>query len=132
MGARTFPAIRIGDLPFDKINSALGTELEPGEVWLSKIAHEHIAIDHADDYPFIMAAIVEIVTGPLYVGQDPKHGGNFYLVKALPPDAPNPHGLVAIGFERNKFGNYNVRTAYAINQDTVNQRRAAKRLHVMI
>ncbi len=128
----TYPAIRIGDLPFEKINLALGTELEAGEVWLSKIAHQHIALDHAADYPFIMACLVEIVTGPLYVGQDPKHGDNFYLVKPLPAEAPNPHALVAIGFQLNRFGSYNVRTAYSINQETVNQRRAANRLHIVI
>jgi hypothetical protein len=128
----TYPAVRIGDLPFDKINSALGTDLEAGEVWLSKIAHQHIAVDHPEDYPFIMASLVEIVTGPLYVGQDPKHASNFYLVKPLPAAAPNPHALVAIGFELNRHGSYNVRTAYSINQATVNQRRSAKRLHVII
>ncbi|HEX7873038.1 MAG TPA: hypothetical protein VF475_09015 [Sphingobium sp.] len=132
MSKPKYPAIKIGALPFEKINAALGTELEEGDVWLSKAAHQHIAKDHPEDYPFIMAAIVEIVTGPLYVGQDPKHGGNFYVVKALAADAPNPHGLVALGFEVNKFGSYNVRTAYSINQDTVTQRRQANRLHVLI
>lgn len=127
-----YPAVRIGDLPFEKINAALDTDLEAGEVWLSKKAHAHIANDHPEDYPFIMAAIVEIVTGPLYVGQDPKHGENFYVVKALAAGAPNPHGLIAIGFELNKFGSYNVRTAYSINQETVTSRRAANRLHVVI
>ncbi|KTR81591.1 hypothetical protein NS277_16425 [Novosphingobium barchaimii] len=78
-----------------------------------------------------MAALVEIVTGPLYVGQDPKHSENFYVVKALPAGAPNPHGLVAIGLEMNKHGGYNVRTAYSINQETVTQRRSANRLHVL-
>ena len=132
MSRPNYPAIKIGQLPFDKINKALGTELDEGEVWMSRHAHEHIAVDHPEDYPFIMAALVEIVTGPLYVGQDPKHGGNFYVIKPLGEDAPNPHGLVVIGLVPNKYGSYNVRSAYTTNQDTVNQRRAAKRLHVLI
>lgn len=132
MSKPNYPPIKVGPLPFDKINRALGTELDEGDVWISKAAHEHIAVDHPEDYPFIMAALVEIVTGPLYVGQDPKHGQNFYLVKGLPANAPNPHGLVAIGLEVNRYGDYNVRTAYSINQETVNQRRTAKRLHMLI
>lgn len=132
MSKAKFPAIKVGKLPFDKINKALGTELDDGEVWVSRAAHEHIAVDHPDDYPFIMAALVEIVTGPLYVGQDPKHGGNFYVIKPLGQDAPNPHGLVVIGLEPNKHGSYNVRSAYTTNQETVTQRRASNRLHVLI
>lgn len=127
-----FPAIQIGPLPADKINRALGTELEPGAVWLSKAAHRHIAEDHPEDYPFIIAVIVEIITQPLYIGQDPKHGRNFYVVKGLPAGAPNPHGLVSIGLEPNPFGGYNVRTAYTISQETVSARRAAKRLHIAV
>ncbi len=128
--SKKYPAIRIGPLPVEKINKALGVDLDPGEVWVSQAAHAHIAIDHPDDYPFIIEAIFEIVAAPLYVGQDPKHSADFYIVRAMPPGSPNPHGLVAIGFERNAFGSYNVRTAYSISQATVDTRRQAKRLHV--
>lgn len=127
-----YPAFRVGDLPIDKINKALDTDLEAGEVWVSKACHKHIARDHPKDYPYIIEAIFEIVTAPLYVGQDPKHGSDFYVVRTMPPEAPNPHGLVAISFDRNEFGTYNVRTAYTISQDTVMNRRAAKRLHIAI
>lgn len=124
-----YRAFRVGPLPVDKVNRALGVDLEPGEVWVSADCHRHIAEDHPDDYPFVVQAIFEIVAGPLYVGQDPKHHRNFYFVKSLPDGAPNPQGLVSIGFEPNKFGGYNVRTAYSISQSDVDARRAAKRLH---
>ena len=123
--------IRVGPLPVEKINRALGTELEPGEVWVSSGAHEHIARDHPDDYAFMIAAIFEIVGGPLYVGQDPKHHRNFYVVRALPAQAPTPHGLVAIGFELNRRGEYSVKSAYSIDQADLNARRAARRLHLV-
>lgn len=122
-------AIRVGPLAVAKVNAALGTELEPGEVWVSAACHAHIAADHAEDYPHILAALFDIVTDPVYVGQDPKHGRNFYLVRPLPAGAPNPQGLVSIGLERNRFGGYNVRSAYTISQATVDQRRLARRLH---
>ncbi|AJP73093.1 hypothetical protein [Sphingomonas hengshuiensis] len=125
-----FRAIRVGPLPVDIVNAALGTDLEPGEVWVSAACHAHIATDHAGDYPHIIAAIFDIVARPLYVGQDPKHGRNFYLVRPMPEGSANPHGLVSVGFERNRFGGYNVRSAYTVSQETINQRRSANRLHL--
>ncbi len=130
--ATKFHAITLGRLAIDKVNQALGTELDPGDVWLSPGAHRHIAVDHPDDYPFIMAVIADVVAQPLYVGQDPKHGRNFYIVRPLPAGAPNPHALVSIGLARDEVGRYRVRTAYTISQDTVTARRSAKRLHVVI
>lgn len=115
----------------DKINSVLGADLEQGDVWVSSACHRHMAIDHPEDYPVIMAALETIVAHPLYVGQDPKHGRNFYLVRPIGGGA-NPYALVSIGLEPNKHGGYNVRTAYTISQETVDKRRAARRLHVAI
>lgn len=119
-------------MPADKINRALGTDLEEGVVWISSGAHRHIAKDHPTDYPFIIAAITDIVTSPLYIGQDPKHTENFYVVKPLPANSPKPHGLISIGLEQDDEGNYRVKSAYAISQETVTNRRASKRLHVAI
>jgi len=90
-----------------------------------------MALDHPEDYPAIMAALQVIVTSPLYVGQDPKHAANFYVVRPI-GEGPNPHALVSIGFEPNDHGSYNVRTAYTISQETVDKRRAANRLHIAI
>ena len=112
------------------MNSALGTELDPGEVLVSPGAHRHIALDHPADYPFIMAVLPEIVASPLYIGQDPKHGENFYVVRPMPAGAPNPHALVSIGLEPDGAGSYRVKTAYTISQETVTARRAARRLHI--
>lgn len=126
---RKYPAFVVGPLPVDKINQALGVDLAPGVVSVSSACHRHIAEDHPDDYPHIMEALASIVTGPLYIGQDPKHADNFYVVRPLPEGAPNPYGLVAIGFERNKEGGYRVKSAYTINQVTVDKRRAARCLH---
>lgn len=127
-----FKGFKVGPLPVEIINRCLGTDLEPGDVWVSSHAHRHIAEDHPADYPTIIAALYEIVSTPLYVGQDPKHGRNFYIVRPMPTSAANPYGLVSIGFEQNQHGGYNVRTAYSISQDSVTKRRAANRLHRVI
>lgn len=126
--SQKYKAFKVGPLPAAQINAALGLSLGDGDVWVSAQAHRHLAEDHPDDYPHIVAALATIVTGPLYAGQDPKHTKNFYLVRALSASAPNPFGLVAIGIQPNGYGGYNVRTAYTIPQATVDARRLANRL----
>ena len=125
-----FKAFRIGPLPAAAINAALGTELEVADVWVSKVAHQHIALDHAEDYPAVKANIIDIVTCPTWVGQDPKHGGNFYLVRRIPQDGKDAL-LVAIGLEPSEHGTYSVRTAYAIGEDDILTRRLRGSLHAL-
>jgi hypothetical protein len=126
-------AFRVGPLPAERINRALGTELEPADVWVSKACHQHIANDHPDDYAVIKANIVDILTAPTYAGQDPKNGEGFYLVKRIhPPVADGEFALVAIALELNQHGTYNVKSAYIIKQLDVDSRRlrgALKRLY---
>lgn len=125
-----FKAFRIGPLPAAIINAALGTELEVADVWVSKVAHQHIALDHPEDYPAVKANIIDIITSPTWVGQDPKHGGNFYLVRRVPQDDKNAI-LVAIGLGPSEHGTYSVRTAYAIGEDDILTRRLRGSLHAL-
>ena len=123
-------AFRVGPLPAAAINAALGTELDPGDVWVSKAAHQHIAVDHADDYAAVKANIIDIITAPTWVGQDPKHAENFYLVRRVPQQGKEAV-LIAIGLEPNEYGTYNVRTAYAISEDDILARRLRGSLHAL-
>ncbi len=123
-------SFRVGPLEVDRINRVLGTELEAADVWVSKACHAHIAEDHPDAYPLIMANIIDIVREPTWVGQDPKHGNNFYLVRriAVGPDQTEMV-LVAIGFELSPHGTYSVRTGYLISEEDVTKRRLRGSLH---
>jgi hypothetical protein len=117
-------AFRVGPLPADLINRALQTELEIADVWVSKACHSHIAEDHADDYPVIMANLIDVLRSPTYAGQDARHGGAFYLVKRVEPGIHNrDFALVVIALEVNQHGAYNVRSAYTIKQSDVDSRR---------
>jgi hypothetical protein len=124
-------AFRIGPLPVDLINRALGTEMDPGDVWVSKACHGHMADDHPDDYPLIMANIVDILLAPTYAGQDAKNGNNFYVVKRVEPVEDREFALVAIGLEMTEHGNYNVKSAYTIKQADVDSRRLKGALQVL-
>lgn len=117
-------AFRVGPLPADLINRALQTELEIADVWVSKACHRHIAEDHTDDYPVIMANLIDVLRSPTYAGQDARHGGAFYLVKRVEPGIHNrDFALVVIALEVNLHGAYNVRSAYTIKQSDVDSRR---------
>jgi hypothetical protein len=128
---RKFKAFRVGPLPADMINAALGTELDIADVWVSKAAHQHIALDHPADYDAVKANIIEIIRSPTWVGQDPKHGDNFYLVRRIEREEGIAPLLIAIGLEQSEFGTYNVRTAYAIGEDDILNRRLRGSLHAL-
>jgi hypothetical protein len=125
-------AFRVGALPADLINHALQTELEVADVWVSKACHSHIADDHPDDYPVIMANLLDVLLSPTYAGQDPRHGGAFYLVKRVELGVQDRHfALVAIALEVSQHGTYNVKSAYTIKQADVDSRRLNGALKVL-
>lgn len=126
-----YKAFRIGPLPADLINSALGTELEPSDVWVSKAAHQHIALDHPEDYEAVKANIIEIIRSPTWAGQDPKQSENFYLVRRVDQGAGKDALLIAIGLERSEHGTYNVRTGYSISDEDILTRRLRGSLHAL-
>lgn len=109
------------------INAALGTELEPGPVRLSEAAHRHMAEDHPDDYLDCLTLLPQVVAAPTFIGQAPRHGRNFEMVKRV----VRPDGkvvLVAIGLEPDDTGVYRVRSCYLISAETVDKRRQARTL----
>lgn len=125
-------AFRVGPLPADLINRVLGTELEIADVWVSKACHAHIADDHPDDYPVIMANLIDILRSPTYAGQDAHNGGGFYLVKKIDVDVDGREfALVAIALELSQHGTYNVKSAYTIKQQDVDSRRLKGALKVL-
>jgi hypothetical protein len=129
---KKFKSFRVGPLPADAINKALGTELEVADVWVSKACHAHIAIDHPQDYPIIKAHIIDIIREPNMVGQDPAHGRNFYLVKRIMDEQGKEFAMIALGLELSRFGTYNVRSAYRISQESVTTRRLRGSLKSLI
>lgn len=127
----TYPALTLGPLPVDRINRTIGTSLLPGKVTVSKAAHAHIATDHPDEYPAIMAALANIVTAASFIGQDPKHPHAFYLVE--PCTSPlGTHALVAIGFRVSPGGTYQVKSAYALKASQFAGRIQAGRLQPLL
>lgn len=124
-------AISLGALDVDLVNATLGTEIEPGNIYLSRKAHWHIARDHSEDYDSCMAALRRVGTLPGLIGQSPKHTSNFEaIVRFRSADPDRPFILVAIGLERDDRGSYRVKSAYSIDERAVERRRATGHLKV--
>jgi hypothetical protein len=122
----SYRAIRICALPVGLINRTLGTDLEVGDAWLSKVAHQHFAEDHPDDYAACFPLPADVIESPTWLGQAAHHAENFELVTRL--RSGSRIVLAAIKLERNRLGNYNVASVYCIEQKDVDSRRATRRL----
>ncbi len=66
-----FRALKFGPFPHEMINRTLGTELEPGDVYLSVRSQEHMAQKHPVDFSVIAPNFEKIVLSPTWVGQAP-------------------------------------------------------------
>jgi hypothetical protein len=119
-----YPARSLGELPVDLINRLLGTELEPGVARLSSTAHRHIATDHAADYAACMKALPSVIQAPSFIGQAPRHGRNFEMVKRLAMEDGRAV-LVAVGLAPDSCGAYRVVSCYALTAEEVERKRAA-------
>ena len=124
-------ALRLGPLNVPLINRTLGAELVPGELYLSKQAHWHIAQDHREDYAVCMLALRRIGQSPGLIGQAPRHADNFELViRFRSQQAGHEYVLVAVGLEVDKSGLYRVKSAYRVPERTITARRSSGHLHL--
>ena len=80
---KLYPAIDLGPLAVDAINAVLGTELNPGLVYLSERAHQHMAEDHPEDYPLCFPYLRLAISTPSCIGQAPKRTGNFEILRRV-------------------------------------------------
>ena len=122
MAKPKYPFVDLGELPVDLINLTLGTELEPGNAILTAVAHRHIAEDHPEEYPIVIAHLPLLIAAPSYIGQSPRHNESFEIVRRLVVGNGQEIVLAGLNMVRNKFGNYNVHSAYALTEEIVTVR----------
>lgn len=106
----------------EEINKALNLELEPGHGWLSMAADEHIRTRHPADYDICLKHLDAILSQPDWVGQKPSQPDSFELISKVTDNGENII-LVAVSIERNAFGNYQIRSAYRLQQHDLDRRR---------
>jgi hypothetical protein len=104
------------------INRTIGTELQPGLARLSSKAHRHVKIDHPEDYALCMPLINAVVTNPSFIGQAPKHGRNFELLRRIPGHNGDAT-LVAVNMEPDDKGDYKIVSFYKITASELHAKR---------
>jgi len=110
----------LGNLPVDRINSALGTDLEPGKVSFSVRAQLHASQRHPNEYGRFLPYVGSVISFPLYVGDDVKNEGKIELVSRIP--ALGESLLVAVSVEIGEDGTYFITSMYPISEQKISGR----------
>ena len=114
------PELLLGALPVESINKTIGTELEPGQVVLSRAGQAHAARRHPNEYPILLPFLNEIIADPMYIGDDRKNSG-IELVGRV--NGANSWALVAVTLEPDKKGRYHIASFYPVSDGKVQSRR---------
>ena len=120
------PDLDLGNLPVDQINDALDLELEEGRVIFTTAAQIHAERNHPGDYPWVSPFVAQVVTSPLYIGDDFKNPGRIELVSRVPSRGAGV--LVAVEVSPDRDGNYHICSAYPVSEKKIENRRQKGRL----
>lgn len=112
-----------GDAPVVIINRTLELEMEIGPVKFSVPAQRHAYKGHPTDVPVIVPHLSQILTNPLYLGNDLKNSGKIELVGRILGHQGG--ALVSLTVEMNENdGHYHVCSTYLISQSELDKKRS--------
>jgi hypothetical protein len=117
----------LGPLPVEMVNLALGLELDPGLVVLSRATQIHARRRHPTDYPVCLPFVGGVIADPLYIGDDFKNSGIELIAFS---HSASSYILVAIGTRMDHGGNYQVASFYPVSRAKIDARRGKGFLHV--
>lgn len=123
------PDLILGPLPVDIINRTLGTELEEGNVILTRGAQRHAYQRHPEDYPKCSPHLAAVITDPRYIGDDFSNTGieiigNVAVIGSLV--------LVAVEIIPDEQGRYHINSFYMISDKKAQKRRERGFLKVAV
>lgn len=112
-----------GAIPDDAIYATLEIELEGGDVKFSAPAQRHAYRRHPEDVPLIIPHLSQVISDPMYMGDDHRNPGKIELVR--PILGTGKSALVALTIEKNDDdGFYHICSSYLITQSEVDRKRA--------
>ncbi len=112
-----------GKMPDDLLYDTLGVEVDPGEVKFSAPAQKHAYRGHPEDVPLIIPHLSQIISDPMYVGDDFRNPGKVEFVRQI-PGSNGKSALVALTIEKSDDGYYHVCSSYFISQSEVDKKRS--------
>lgn len=110
-------------MPTDMLWRTLELELEEGEIVFTRGAQRHAYDRHPDDFALAFEHFQQIVTNPLYVGDDLNNVGKIEFVGRVPVEGGLVHILVAVTVELDRQGRYHVVSFYRVSDAKVQGRR---------
>jgi hypothetical protein len=120
----------LGPLPHEAINRALGLDLVPGEVVLTKATQKHVISGHPADYPVLLPHVAAVVLTPMYAGDDHRNGDGFELIGRIA--VLNQPLLVAILLKCDDAGRYRVKSFYPVTDAKIQGRKDKGFLKIII
>lgn len=121
-----FPAIDVGPLPIELVNTVLRCALKPGLVHFSAANQDHAFDRHGEEFLACAPHVAAAVLAPEYIGQSP-HLEGFEMVRRV-DQIPGGYVLVALTLQADEFGRYRVQSVYPINAGALNSRLRKRRL----
>jgi hypothetical protein len=110
-----------GPIPDKAIYDTLGIELDAGDVKFSAPAQRHAYRGHPEDVPLIIPHLSQVISDPMYMGDDLKNPGKIELVRLIA--GAGKFALVAVTVAKSEDGYYHVCSAYLISQSEVDRKR---------
>lgn len=112
-----------GAAPVDAIYATLGIEMDEGDVKCAAPALNHAAKRHPQDVPVILPHLSNIISNPLYMGDDFRNPDKIELVGKIA--GRSGAALVAITIAMNEAdGYYHVCSMYLITQSELDKKRS--------
>lgn len=109
-------------MPDDAVYKTLQIELDPGDVKFSAPAQRHAYKGHPEDVPLIIPHLSQVISDPMYMGDDFKNPGKIEFVRMIPGTGKS--ALIAITIQMNDDdGYYHVCSSYLITQSEVDKKR---------
>jgi hypothetical protein len=123
------PDLIIGLMPVVAVNKTLGTELDPGEVVLTRGAQRHANRRHPQDYPKCLPHLASVIANPRYIGDDHTNSGIeiWGYVSAI-----GSLVLVAVELVPDVHGRYQISSFYMVSERKAQTRRQKGFLKVVV
>jgi hypothetical protein len=122
------PDLILGYLPVDSVNKTLGTELNAGQVVLTRGAQRHAYQRHPDDYPKCLPHLASVIANPRYIGDDHSNSGIeiWGYVGAIASLV-----LIAVELIPDEHGRYQVSSFYMVSEKKAQSRRQKGYLRIV-
>lgn len=116
-------------MPVIAVNKTLGTELEVGDVILTRGAQRHANRRHPADYPKCLPHLASVIANPRYIGDDHTNSGIeiWGYVATLATMV-----LVAIELIPDEQGRYQISSFYMVSEKKAQSRRQKGFLKVVV